>query len=57
VVARRNCLQRFHATNAASMTPMGTRNPTQPHPDALRPYLSGEIDTMNFGEFIFHALR
>ena len=52
-VASSNRLIRILATNATNAVPIGTRNTAQPHPDGLRPHSSGELATVNFGEFFF----
>ena len=50
-VATRNRSQQIHATDVASMLPIGNKNPAWPRPDALSPARTGELATANFVEF------
>jgi hypothetical protein len=53
LVSSRNRLLRIQAMSATSTAPIDTRNPTQPHPEGLRSYPSGELVTVYFREFLF----
>jgi hypothetical protein len=55
-VATRNRSQQIHATAVSNVSPIGNKNPAQPHPDALGHAQAGELATANFVEFQFHAL-